>query len=89
MVGDLIVGAWQNGLSDTTFSLVEEAVKRQKSGFRPFPQEVAILELSDMLSGYDEIANELLTTEGAVHVYSAEDEAAIIQFAEAKAKKGK
>lgn len=59
MQNDVVVGAWREGLGDP--SVVEDVLKRRASGFRQFPYESTVVELADLLDGYDSFAEELLT----------------------------
>ena len=56
MNSDLLVGNWREGLSDNGRGIVEDVEKREKVGFRLFPQETAMLELISYLEGYDTYA---------------------------------
>lgn len=50
----LIAGAWRAGLDVNTASIVEQFEAKLKSGFHLFPQEQAVIELAELLDGYDE-----------------------------------
>lgn len=52
----LVVGAWRNGISANTTSIVTQFEAKEKSGFRMLPEEEAILDLAQLLDGYDEFA---------------------------------
>lgn len=62
-MADLTVGAWRNGITSLTQSMVASVEKREKAGFRLIPMEMAILELRNLLDGYDIMAQELLGDE--------------------------
>lgn len=59
----LVVGAWRNGLSDGLASVVEEVLRRRDAGFRQLPYESSVTEMADLLTGYDELAADLLLNE--------------------------
>lgn len=71
-MSDLIVGAWRNGLSESTQQFVEEVEERQGKGFRQLPHEKSMLELVGLLEGYDAVTGEILDEEHIVAVYETD-----------------
>lgn len=66
MANDLVVGAWRNGLKDTTRKSVEEVMKRYNGGMRQLPYESTVAELAILLDGLDAFAADLLMSESVV-----------------------
>lgn len=56
----LVVSAWRNGISANTTSIVTQFEAKEKSGFRMLPEEEAILDLAQLLDGYDEFTEPYL-----------------------------
>lgn len=59
-MSDLIVGAWRNGVDETTISAVEQAEAKEKSGFRLFPYELTAVTTARLLDAYDDFVCEIL-----------------------------
>lgn len=59
-MNDLIVGAWRNGLDETTGGYVTDVEARKSKGFRQLPYESTVQELTELLDSYDELVSELL-----------------------------
>ena len=55
-MGDLVIGSYREGLTQSTLSYLEQLESKEKSGFRLSPYEEALLELARVAEGYDEFA---------------------------------
>lgn len=60
---DLIVGAWENGLTAKTAATVKGMQNLDRAGFALQPEEAAIIDLTHLLDSYDRMAEELLLDE--------------------------
>lgn len=60
MANDLVAGAWRHGLDKKVLSEVEQVLARRDKGFLLLPYESTVARLSELLDGYDELAEELL-----------------------------
>ena len=63
MSNDLIAGAWRNGVDQTTLVFVNEEMERRCAGFRLLPLSSTVVDLADLLDGYDDLVADLLTKE--------------------------
>lgn len=55
----LTIGAYREGLSHETADLLKQTEAKEKSGFRLFPMEEALLEVARCAEGLDDYIEEL------------------------------
>lgn len=72
MSNDLIAGAWRNGVDQTTLVFVNEEMERRRAGFRLLPLSSTVVDLADLLDGYDDLVEDLLLDKARNVVVEAE-----------------
>lgn len=59
-MADVIAGAFREGLSGMVEQFVKSAEQRRAAGFSQYGWEATVVELLDLLDGYDILVEELL-----------------------------